>query len=425
MIDINLIRSNLYQVARHLAKRGLEVNVDVLLNLELRRKKVQMTYETLQAERNTYSKKIGYFKKNGEDASELIKNVENLGANIEQTKQELNAIQTELEYILHNLPNLPHNTVPVGSNENDNVEVRKWAEPNTFDFAVKDHVELGNLQGGIDFARAAKMSGARFVILRDKFACLHRALAQFMLDLHTQKHGYQEFYTPYLVHAKTLFGTGQLPKFADDLFCIKQDESSDFYLIPTAEVSLTSVFSGEIINENDLPIKMVAHSPCFRSEAGAAGRDTKGMIRQHQFDKVELVQLVHPDNSMIALEELTANAETVLQALELPYRVIELCTGDLGFSACKTYDLEVWIPSQNQYREISSCSNCGDFQTRRMQARFRSNITGKPELMHSLNGSGVAVGRALVAVIENYQQEDGSIKIPDVLQKYMNGVKKI
>jgi len=425
MIDINLIRSNLYQVARHLAKRGLEVNVDVLQNLELRRKKVQMTYETLQAERNTYSKKIGYFKKNGEDASELIKNVENLGANIEQTKQELNAIQTELEYILHNLPNLPHNTVPVGSNENDNVEVRKWAEPNTFDFAVKDHVELGNLQGGIDFARAAKMSGARFVILRDKFACLHRALAQFMLDLHTQKHGYQEFYTPYLVHAKTLFGTGQLPKFADDLFCIKQDESSDFYLIPTAEVSLTSVFSGEIINENDLPIKMVAHSPCFRSEAGAAGRDTKGMIRQHQFDKVELVQLVHPDNSMIALEELTANAETVLQALELPYRVIELCTGDLGFSACKTYDLEVWIPSQNQYREISSCSNCGDFQTRRMQARFRSNITGKPELMHSLNGSGVAVGRALVAVIENYQQEDGSIKIPDVLQKYMNGVKKI
>jgi len=425
MIDINLIRNSLYQVARHLAKRGLNLDVDAMQQLELKRKKAQMLYEDLQAKRNTFSKKIGVAKQKGEDVSYLLASVESLGVNIDNAKQELTVIQTELEQILHNLPNLPHSNAPIGNDENANVEIRKWGIPKVFDFTVKDHVELGNTQGGLDFSTAAKMSGARFVILRNKFAKLHRALAQFMLDLHTGKHGYEECYTPYLVHAKTLFGTGQLPKFADDLFCVKQESGADFYLIPTAEVPLTSIYSGEIVAQNDLPIKMVAHSPCFRSEAGSAGRDTKGMIRQHQFDKVELVQLVHPDVSMQALEELTQNAEAVLQALELPYRVIELCTGDLGFSACKTYDLEVWIPSQNVYREISSCSNCGDFQTRRMQARFRNNETGKPELMHSLNGSGVAVGRALVAVIENYQQQDGTIKIPRVLQSYMNGLQSI
>jgi len=424
MLDSSLIRSNLEQVARHLARRGFKLDISCLQRLENERKSSQTYCEDLQARRNASSKQIGKLKAAGEDVSSLLAQVANLGDELNQAKQDLQQVQSKLDEVLHNLPNLPHSSVPAGKSEDDNVEIRKWGDIPQFDFAVKDHVALGEQSAGIDFAGAAKMSGARFVVLKDKFARLHRALAQFMLDLHTSQHGYQECYTPYLVHAKTLFGTGQLPKFGDDLFRIEQ-EGFDFYLIPTAEVSLTSMVSGEIVPEDNLPLKLVAHSPCFRSEAGSAGRDTRGMIRQHQFDKVEMVQLAHPYQSMQALEEMTSHAEAVLQALELPYRVIELCAGDLGFSACKTYDLEVWIPSQNQYREISSCSNCGDFQARRMQARFRSKQTGKPELLHSLNGSGVAVGRALVAVIENYQQADGKIKVPKVLQKYMQNVELI
>ncbi|MGA5587305.1 serine--tRNA ligase, partial [Pseudomonas siliginis] len=393
--------------------------------LEEQRKTVQTRTEALQAERNARSKSIGQAKQRGEDIAPLMADVERMAGELSAGKVELDAIQTELDSILLGIPNLPHESVPVGKDEDDNVEVRRWGTPTQFDFEVKDHVALGEKFGWLDFETAAKLSGARFALLRGPIARLHRALAQFMINLHVTEHGYEEAYTPYLVQAPALQGTGQLPKFEEDLFKIAREGEADLYLIPTAEVSLTNIVAGEIVDSKLLPIKFVAHTPCFRSEAGASGRDTRGMIRQHQFDKVEMVQIVEPSQSMEALESLTANAEKVLQLLGLPYRTLALCTGDMGFSAVKTYDLEVWIPSQDKYREISSCSNCGDFQARRMQARFRNPETGKPELVHTLNGSGLAVGRTLVAVLENYQQADGSIRVPDVLKPYMGGLEVI
>ena len=425
MLDSKLLRSNLQDVADRLASRGFVLDVARIEALEEQRKTVQTRTEALQAERNARSKSIGQAKQRGEDIAPLMADVERMANELGAGKVELDAIQTELDAILLGLPNLPHESVPVGADEDGNVEVRRWGTPATFDFEVKDHVALGEKFGWLDFETAAKLSGARFALLRGPIARLHRALAQFMVNLHTTEHGYEEAYTPYLVQAPALQGTGQLPKFEEDLFKITREGEADLYLIPTAEVSLTNIVAGEIVDAKLLPIKFVAHTPCFRSEAGASGRDTRGMIRQHQFDKVEMVQIVEPSTSMEALEGLTANAEKVLQLLELPYRTLALCTGDMGFSAVKTYDLEVWIPSQDKYREISSCSNCGDFQARRMQARFRNPETGKPELVHTLNGSGLAVGRTLVAVLENYQQADGSIRVPDVLKPYMGGLEVI
>ncbi|MBC2689460.1 MULTISPECIES: serine--tRNA ligase [Pseudomonas] len=425
MLDSKLLRSNLQDVADRLASRGFVLDVARIEALEEQRKTVQTRTEALQAERNARSKSIGQAKQRGEDIAPLMADVERMASELGAGKVELDAIQTELDAILLGLPNLPHESVPVGADEDGNVEVRRWGTPATFDFEVKDHVALGEKFGWLDFETAAKLSGARFALLRGPIARLHRALAQFMVNLHTTEHGYEEAYTPYLVQAPALQGTGQLPKFEEDLFKITREGEADLYLIPTAEVSLTNIVAGEIVDAKLLPIKFVAHTPCFRSEAGASGRDTRGMIRQHQFDKVEMVQIVEPSTSMEALEGLTANAEKVLQLLELPYRTLALCTGDMGFSAVKTYDLEVWIPSQDKYREISSCSNCGDFQARRMQARFRNPETGKPELVHTLNGSGLAVGRTLVAVLENYQQADGSIRVPDVLKPYMGGLEVI
>ncbi|ROM84964.1 serine--tRNA ligase [Pseudomonas brassicacearum] len=425
MLDSKLLRSNLQDVADRLASRGFVLDVARIEALEEQRKTVQTTTEKLQAERNAISKSIGQAKQRGEDIAPLMASVENMGSELNNGKIALDAIQTELDAILLGIPNLPHESVPVGEDEDGNVEVRRWGTPKTFDFAVQDHVALGEKFGWLDFETAAKLSGARFALLRGPIARLHRALAQFMINLHVTEHGYEEAYTPYLVQAPALQGTGQLPKFEEDLFKIGREGEADLYLIPTAEVSLTNIVAGEIVDAKQLPIKFVAHTPCFRSEAGASGRDTRGMIRQHQFDKVEMVQIVEPSKSMEALESLTANAEKVLQLLELPYRTLALCTGDMGFSAVKTYDLEVWIPSQDKYREISSCSNCGDFQARRMQARFRNPETGKPELVHTLNGSGLAVGRTLVAVLENYQQADGSIRVPEVLKPYMGGIEVI
>lgn len=422
MLDSRIVRTEPQQVAEQLAARGFTLDVTALTTLEARRKEVQMHTEQLQAERNSSAKSIGQAKARGEDIAPLLAAVEQMGSDLDNAKQELADIQSQLDDILLGVPNIPHESVPVGADEDANVEVRRWGEPAAFEFPVKDHVELGENLGQLDFANAAKLSGARFAVMRGGIARLHRALAQFMLNTHTTEHGYQEHCTPYLVQASALQGTGQLPKFEEDLFRIDREEQAPLYLIPTAEVSLTNLVSGEILGAEQLPVKMVAHSPCFRSEAGASGRDTRGMIRQHQFDKVELVQIVHPEQSFAALEELTGHAEKILQALELPYRVMALCTGDMGFSASKTYDLEVWVPSQDKYREISSCSNCTDFQARRMQARFRNPATGKPELVHTLNGSGLAVGRALVAVLENYQQADGSIRVPDVLIPYMGGM---
>ncbi|MFJ5240769.1 serine--tRNA ligase, partial [Pseudomonas neuropathica] len=408
-----------------LASRGFALDTARIEALEEQRKTVQTRTEALQAERNARSKSIGQAKQRGEDIAPLMADVERMAGELSAGKVELDAIQTELDSILLGIPNLPHESVPVGKDEDDNVEVRRWGTPTAFDFEVKDHVALGEKFGWLDFETAAKLSGARFALLRGPIARLHRALAQFMINLHVNEHGYEEAYTPYLVQAPALQGTGQLPKFEEDLFKIAREGEADLYLIPTAEVSLTNIVAGEIVDSKLLPIKFVAHTPCFRSEAGASGRDTRGMIRQHQFDKVEMVQIVEPSTSMEALEGLTANAEKVLQLLGLPYRTLALCTGDMGFSAVKTYDLEVWIPSQDKYREISSCSNCGDFQARRMQARFRNPETGKPELVHTLNGSGLAVGRTLVAVLENYQQADGSIRVPDVLKPYMGGLEVI
>ena len=425
MLDSKLLRSNLQDVADRLASRGFKLDVTRIDALEAQRKEVQTLTEKLQAERNAISKSIGQAKARGEDIAPLMASVETMGTDLANGKVQLEAIQTELDSILLSLPNLPDASVPVGADEDDNVEIRRWGTPKVFDFEIKDHVALGEQYGWLDFETAAKLSGARFALLRGPIARLHRALAQFMINLHTGEHGYEEAYTPYLVQAPALQGTGQLPKFEEELFKISREGEADFYLIPTAEVTLTNIVAGEIVEHKALPIKFVAHTPCFRSEAGASGRDTRGMIRQHQFDKVEMVQIVEPSTSMQALEGLVGNAEKVLQLLELPYRTLALCTGDMGFSAIKTYDLEVWIPSQDKYREISSCSNCGDFQARRMQARFRNPETGKPELVHTLNGSGLAVGRTLVAVLENYQQADGSIRVPDVLKPYMGGIEVI
>lgn len=425
MLDSQLLRGQLQEVADRLASRGFSLDVARIEALEERRKSVQTRTEQLQAERNARSKSIGQAKAKGEDIAPLMADVERMANELAAGKVELEGIREELDSILLTIPNLPDASVPVGADEDGNVEVRSWGTPRVFDFAVQDHVALGERNGYLDFETAAKLSGARFALLRGPIARLHRALAQFMINLHTAEHGYEEAYTPYLVQAPALQGTGQLPKFEEDLFKISREGEADFYLIPTAEVSLTNIVAGEIVDAKQLPIKFVAHTPCFRSEAGASGRDTRGMIRQHQFDKVEMVQVVEPSKSMEALEGLTANAERVLQLLELPYRVLALCTGDMGFSAVKTYDLEVWVPSQDKYREISSCSNCGDFQARRMQARWRNPETGKPELVHTLNGSGLAVGRTLVAVLENYQQADGSIRVPEVLKPYMGGLEII
>ncbi|BAU74353.1 serine--tRNA ligase [Metapseudomonas furukawaii] len=422
MLDAKLVRTQPREIAERLATRGFELDVARLESLENQRKSVQTRTEQLQAERNARSKSIGQAKQRGEDISPLLADVDRMGTELEEGKRELESIQAELDNLLLNIPNLPHESVPVGADEEGNVEVRRWGTPRRFDFEVKDHVALGEQHGWLDFETAAKLSGARFALLRGPIARLHRALAQFMINLHVTDHGYEEAYTPYLVQAPALQGTGQLPKFEEDLFKISRENEADFYLIPTAEVSLTNIVAGEIVDAKQLPIKFVAHTPCFRSEAGASGRDTRGMIRQHQFDKVEMVQIVEPSKSFEALEAMTGNAERVLQLLELPYRVLALCTGDMGFSATKTYDLEVWVPSQDKFREISSCSNCGDFQARRMQARYRNPETGKPELVHTLNGSGLAVGRTLVAVLENYQQADGSIRVPEVLKPYMGGL---
>lgn len=425
MLDPKLLRTQLSELAQQLATRGYELDVARIESLESRRKSVQTRTEQLQAERNTRSKSIGQAKQRGEDIAPLLADVDRLGAELDQGKRDLDALQAELDGIMLAIPNLPDSSVPVGRSEDDNVEVRRWGTPRVFEFDVRDHVSLGEQHGWLDFEAAAKLSGARFAVMRGPIARLHRALAQFMINLHTGEHGYEETYTPYLVQAPALQGTGQLPKFEEDLFKISREGEADFYLIPTAEVSLTNLVAGQILDAKQLPLKFVAHTPCFRSEAGASGRDTRGMIRQHQFDKVEMVQVVEPGKSFEALESLTSNAERVLQLLELPYRVLSLCTGDMGFGATKTYDLEVWVPSQDKYREISSCSNCGDFQARRMQARYRNPETGKPELVHTLNGSGLAVGRTLVAILENYQQADGSIRVPEVLKPYMGGIQQI
>ena len=424
MLDSKLVRTQTEEVAARLATRGYVLDVGLVESLEARRKAVQTRTETLQAERNARSKGIGQAKARGEDIAPLLAEVDRMGSELEEAKRELDLVQGELDALLLGLPNLPDASVPVGKDEDDNVEVRRWGTPREFDFEIKDHVALGETHGWLDFETAARFSGARFAVMRGPIARLHRALAQFMLNLHTGEHGYEETYTPYLVQAETLQGTGQLPKFEEDLFKIGREGESDLYLIPTAEVTLTNLVAGQILDAKRLPLKFTAHTPCFRSEAGASGRDTRGMIRQHQFDKVEMVHIVEPSTSFQALEELTGHAETVLQRLELPYRVLSLCTGDMGFGATKTYDLEVWVPSQGKYREISSCSNCGDFQARRMQARYR-NAEGKPELVHTLNGSGLAVGRTLVAVLENYQQADGSIRVPEVLKPYMGGLEVI
>ncbi|SDB53777.1 seryl-tRNA synthetase [Pseudomonas sp. NFACC23-1] len=420
MLDPKLLRSNLQDVADRLAPRGFALDVARIEALEEQRKTVQTRTEALQAERNARSKSIGQAKLRGEDIAPLMSDVERMAVELSSGKVELDAIQSELDSILLGIPNLPHESVPVGEDEDGNVEVRRWGTPRVFDFEIKNHVGLGEKFGWLDLETAAKLSGARFTLLRGPIARLHRALAQFMINLHVTDHGYEETYTPYLVQAPALQGTGQLPKFEEDLFKIAREGEADLYLIPTSEVPLTNLAAGQILDAEQLPLKFVAHTPCFRSEAGASSRDTRGMLRLHQFDTVEMVQIVEPSTSMEALASLTTNAERVLQLLGLPYRTLALCTGDLGFSAVKTYDLEVWIPSQNAYRKVSSCSSCGDFQARRMQARFRNPETGKPELVHTLNGSGLAVGRTLVAVLENYQQADGSIRVPNVLKPYMD-----
>ena len=428
MLDIQLLRNDLAGVAARLAARGFELDTAAFEQLEHQRKTLQVQSEEAQAKVNTLSKQIGELMKQGKrDEAEAVKaEVAQVKALQEQLNQDLPQIQAALDDLLLRIPNLPHTSVPVGKDETENVEVRKVGTPKTFDFAVKDHVDLGAALG-LDFEKAAELSGARFSLMKGKVARLHRALAQFMLDTHTQQHGYTECYTPYIVSDAALLGTGQLPKFAEDLFHVTRggDESKlSQYLIPTAEVTLTNIVRDEIVAEKDLPLKFTAHSPCFRSEAGSHGKDTRGLIRQHQFDKVEMVQVVQPENSYAALEEMVSHAENILKLLELPYRVITLCTGDMGFGAAKTYDLEVWVPAQNTYREISSCSNCEDFQARRMKARFKGE-DGKNRLLHTLNGSGLAVGRTLVAVLENHQNADGSINIPQALRPYLGGLEKL
>ncbi|ALZ76960.1 serine--tRNA ligase [Rheinheimera sp. F8] len=424
MLDSKYLRAELAETAARQATRGFVLDVEKINALELQRRELQVATQELQNQRNSKSKAIGQAKARGEDIAPLLAEVDGLGAELDRAKLQLDAVLAELDAIAATIPNLPDLSVPVGSDEHGNVEVRRVGSPRQFDFDVKDHVALGEaLDKGLDFESAVKIAGSRFVVMKGQIARLHRALTQFMLDLHTEQHGYTEMYVPYLVNKDSLFGTGQLPKFGADLFHTQPatEEGVGMSLIPTAEVPVTNLARDRIYDLAELPVKMTAHTPCFRSEAGSYGRDTRGLIRQHQFDKVELVQLVHPAQSMAALEELTGHAEKVLQLLELPYRVMLLCTGDMGFGSCKTYDLEVWLPAQNTYREISSCSSMGDFQARRMQARFRPEEGKKPELLHTLNGSGLAVGRTLVAILENCQQADGSIAIPAVLQPYMAG----
>ncbi|MFC6631688.1 serine--tRNA ligase [Microbulbifer taiwanensis] len=420
MLDPKLIRTQMEQVAAALKKRGVELDTAKLESLEERRKELQVRTESLQNERNSKSKNIGRAKASGEDIAPLLKEVESLGGELNEAKQSLGELQQELDAILSAIPNLPDESVPEGESEDDNVEVRRWGQPRQFDFEIRDHVDLGAQLGGLDFEMATKLTGSRFAVMTGQVAKLHRALAQFMLDTHIEEHGYREANVPAIVNGESLFGTSQLPKFEEDLF--KLTDERGFYLIPTAEVPLTNFYRDEIVEDaQSLPHKFVAHTPCFRSEAGSHGRDTRGMIRQHQFEKVELVWATRPDQSEEALEALVQNAETILQKLNLPYRTVVLCGGDIGFAARKTYDIEVWIPSQDKYREISSCSLVGDFQARRMKARWRNPETGKPELLHTLNGSGLAVGRTLIAVLENYQREDGRIEVPEVLRPYMRG----
>ncbi|MBI3222470.1 MAG: serine--tRNA ligase [Nitrosomonadales bacterium] len=424
MLDIQTLRNDLAGVAARLATRGFVLDTARFEQLEAERKTIQVRTQELQAKRNSSSKLIGQAKAKGEDASTIMAEVANLGDELKQAEVRLGEVQAALQQLLEVIPNTPHASVPLGESEADNVEVRRVGTPAKFDFEVKDHVSLGEGLGGLDFETAAKISGARFSLLKGPLARLHRALSQFMVDTHADQHGYTETYVPYLVNAASMRGTGQLPKFEEDLFKVPRqmgEGEENFYLIPTAEVPVTNIVRDEIVPLEKLPLKFVAHTPCFRSEAGSAGRDTRGMIRQHQFDKVELVQLVHPDESYAVLEQLLGHAEVILQQLGLPYRVVKLCTGDMGFSAATTYDIEVWLPAQNTYREISSCSNFEAFQARRMQARFR-NAQGKPELLHTLNGSALAVGRTLVAVLENNQQADGSVVVPEVLRPYMGGL---
>ncbi len=422
MLDAKLLRRDPELVAGNLARRGYKLDTAALEALESRRKSAQQQVEELRNKRNTASKAIGQAKAKGENADALLAGVKSLGDELDQAEAKMKAVKHELDELMLGMPNLLHESVPDGDDESANDEIRRWGEPGKFSFEVRDHVDLGAGLGMLDFETAAKISGSRFAIISGTLARMHRALIQFMLDLHIRENGYREYYVPYLVNRESLTGTSQLPKFADDLFAAGD---SGLFMIPTAEVPLANLVSNEIADSDALPLKFVAHTPCFRSEAGSYGKDTRGMIRQHQFEKVELVQIVPADKSYAALEELTTHAELVLQKLELPYRVVGLCSGDIGFASAKSYDIEVWLPGQDKYREISSCSNCLDFQARRMGARWRNPETGKPELVHTLNGSGVAVGRALVAIMENYQREDGGIIVPDVLQSYMGGLETI
>lgn len=428
MLDPKHLRNDIEQTAEKLKSRGYELDVSAFNQLEERRKSLQVRTQELQNDRNVRSKSIGKAKASGEDIAPLLAEVGKLGEELDAAKAELSQLLEDIAAFSYGIPNLPDDSVPAGKDENDNLEILRWGEPRAFDFEVKDHVDVAEaIDKGLDFETGVKLSGSRFVVMRGQVARLNRALSQFMLDLHTTEHAYQEMYVPYLVNEASMFGTGQFPKFKEDSFHTMPatEEGQGLSLVPTAEVPLTNMARDEIYSAKDLPVKMTAHTPCFRSEAGSYGRDTKGLIRNHQFDKVELVQLVKPEDSFDALEELTGHAERVLQLLELPYRKVLLCTGDMGFGACKTYDLEVWLPAQDTYREISSCSNMHDFQARRMQARFRNPETNKPELLHTLNGSGLAVGRTLVAILENYQQADGSVTIPKALVPYMNGVESI
>jgi seryl-tRNA synthetase len=420
MLDIQQLRSNLPLVAERLATRGVTLDTATFEALEAERKQLQTQTQDLQAKRNTLSKQVGMLKGKGEDASAVLAEVAGLGDALKASEAALAELMPRFDAFLAVIPNLPHESVPVGSDEKGNVEVLRWGTPRQFDFEVKDHVDVGATLG-LDFETAVKISGARFSLLKGPIARLHRALAQFMLDVHTEEHGYTELYAPYLVNAESMFGTGQLPKFEEDLFKVPRTDAAPLYLIPTAEVPVTNIVRDEILAADALPLKFVCHTPCFRSEAGSYGRDTRGMIRQHQFDKVELVQIVRPEDSWAALEQLTGHAESILQRLELPYRKMALCSGDMGFGAAKTYDLEVWLPAQSAYREISSCSNYESFQARRMQARFR-NDKNKPELVHTLNGSALAVGRTLVAILENFQNADGSVTVPEVLRAHCGGL---
>lgn len=427
MLDVQTLRNDIQTVTDKLIeRRNFTLDVSAFVTLESERKTVQSDTESLQAQRNSLSKEIGHAKKSGDDAkaSELMSQVSEFADRLKSNEEKLGSIQEKIHALLSEIPNVPNDSVPIGKTEDDNVEVKKVGKPRSYDFEPQDHVDLGEKLNALDFERATKITGSRFSLMTGAVARLHRALAQYMLDTHTSRHGYAEVYAPYLVNAESLFGTGQLPKFEEDLFSVPVTDEQNFYLIPTAEVPVTNIYRGEILSIEQLPTKFVCHTPCFRSEAGSYGRDTRGMIRQHQFDKVELVQFAHPDNSYDQLEELTGHAESILIDLEIPFRTVTLCTGDMGFSSAKTYDIEVWLPGQNAYREISSCSNFEAFQARRMQTRFRV-AKGKTEFVHTLNGSGLAVGRSLIAVLENYQKQDGSIEIPRVLKPYMGGIEVI